>query len=299
MEAIPNLVAVLFVVLANGFFVASEFALVTVRRSRLEQRIAEGSAAARAVRDAQQHLDTYIAAVQLGVTMASLALGWLGEPAVAAILETALAETPFLSPAARDFASHTLSVVLAFAIITTFHIVFGELVPKSMALQRTEAVAYFVVRPMGVFQWVFGMPIHLLKSLGNLVLKLMGLRPVGGDELVHSVDELRVLVAGSEAGVLDETEAEIVGRVLGFHELSVREVMLPRTELQALSTSASPRRGTALGGDQRALAVPRLRRRPRPCGRGALHQRPVRRPRARDARPVRTAPHRATGIRGA
>src|SRR3954467_918975 len=150
MEAIPNLIAVFFVVLANGFFVASEFALVTVRRSRLEQRIAEGSAAARAVRDAQQHLDTYIAAVQLGVTMASLALGWLGEPAVAAILEPALAETPFLSPAARDFASHTLSVVLAFAIITTFHIVFGELVPKSMALQRTEAVAYFVVRPMGV-----------------------------------------------------------------------------------------------------------------------------------------------------
>jgi putative hemolysin len=240
MDAIPSLIAVLFVVLANGFFVASEFALVTVRRSRLEQRIAEGSKAARAVRDAQQHLDSYIAAVQLGVTMASLALGWLGEPAVAVLLEPALAAAPFLSPEARDFASHTLSVAIAFAVITTFHIVFGELVPKSMALQRTEAVAYFVVRPMAVFQWVFGAPIPLLKGLGNLVLRLMGLRPVGGEELVHSVDELRVLVAGSsEAGVLDETEAEIVGRVLGFHELSVREVMIPRTELQAIPVTAT------------------------------------------------------------
>ncbi len=240
MEAIPNLIAVLLVVLANGFFVASEFALVTVRRSRLEQRIAEGSAAARAVRDAQQHLDTYIAAVQLGVTMASLALGWLGEPAVATLLEPVFAEAPLLSPGAREFASHTISTVIAFALITTFHIVLGELVPKSLALQRTEAVAYFVVRPMRLFRWVFGVPINLLKGLGNLVLRLLGLRPVGGEELVHSVDELRVLVAGSsEAGVLDETEAEIVGRVLGFHELAVREVMVPRTELQAIPVTAS------------------------------------------------------------
>jgi putative hemolysin len=240
MDALPNLLAVLLVVLANGFFVASEFALVTVRRSRLEQLIAEGSSVARAVRDAQQHLDTYIAAVQLGVTMASLALGWLGEPAVAALLEPVLAEAPFLSPAAREIASHTVSVALAFAIITTFHIVFGELVPKSLALQRTEAVAFFVIRPMMVFQWLFGVPIHLLKGLGNFVSRLIGLRPAGAEEMVHSVDELRVLVAGSsEAGVLDETEAEIVGRVLGFHELSVREVMVPRTELQAIPVTAT------------------------------------------------------------
>src|SRR3954451_8819534 len=144
MEAIPNLIAVLLVVAANGFFVASEFALVTVRRSRLEQRIAEGSAAARAVRDAQQHLDSYIAAVQLGVTMASLALGWLGEPVVAALLEPLLAELPFLSPEARDVAMHTVSAVIAFALITTFHIVLGELVPKSLAIQRPEAVALWV-----------------------------------------------------------------------------------------------------------------------------------------------------------
>ncbi|HLH25841.1 MAG TPA: hemolysin family protein [Chloroflexota bacterium] len=240
MDALPSLLGVLVVVLANGFFVASEFALVTVRRSRLEQRIAEGSTAARLVRDAQEHLDTYIAAVQLGVTMASLALGWLGEPAVAVLLEPVLAAVPFPSPTVRDFATHTVSAVLAFAVITTFHIVFGELVPKSVALQRTEAVAYFVVRPMGLFRWVFGIPINLLKGLGNLVLRLIGLQPVGGEELVHSVDELRVLVAGSsEAGVLDETEAEIVGRVLGFHELSVREVMIPRTELQAIPVTAS------------------------------------------------------------
>jgi CBS domain containing-hemolysin-like protein len=231
---------VLAAVLANGFFVASEFALVTVRNSRVEHLVAQGNAAARLVQQARDHLDHYIAAVQLGVTMASLALGWLGEPVVATLLEPSLTELPFLSPEARNVATHTVSVVLAFALITTFHIVLGELVPKSLALQRTEAVALWVVRPMALFAWLFGVPINLLKGLGNLVLRLIGLEPVGGEELVHTPEELRLLVVGSrEAGQLDETEAEIVGRVLGFAELAVREVMIPRTEVQALPVTAT------------------------------------------------------------
>ncbi len=240
MEVLPNLVAVLALVLANGFFVASEFALVTVRRSRIDQLAAQGHPLATAVRDAQSHLDLYIAATQLGITMASLALGWIGEPALAHLLDPTLAALPFLPAEARGVATHTASVVLAFAFITALHIVLGELAPKSLALQRAEATALLVARPLAIFLFVFRLPIRALNALGNWTVRLIGLRPAAGVELVHTAEELRMLVAGSsEAGVLDETEAEIVTRVLGFHELAVREVMIPRTELQALTVTAT------------------------------------------------------------
>ena len=240
MEALPNIIAVLVLVLANGFFVGSEFALVTVRRSRIDQLVAEGHTLARAVRDAQAHLGRYIAATQFGITLVSLALGWIGEPAVATLIEPAVAALPFVPPEWHDVAMHTVSAVIAFSLITTLHIVIGEIVPKTMALQRAEPMALFVVRPLGLFAFIFHVPIIALSNLGNTVLRLMGLRPAGEQEMIHSVEELRLLVAGSsEAGVLDETEAEIVTRVLGFHELAVREVMIPRTELQALPVTAT------------------------------------------------------------
>ncbi|HLI28304.1 MAG TPA: hemolysin family protein [Chloroflexota bacterium] len=240
MEAIPNLVAVLLLVLANGFFVASEFALVSVRRSRIEQLVAEGHPLAPAVQRALQRLNLYIAATQLGITMASLGLGWAGEPALAQLIEPWVARLPFLPPESRAVATHTAAATIAFAAITTLHIVLGELAPKSLALQRAEAMALFVVRPLTLFLFVFRLPIYLLSSLGTLVVRALGLHPATGEELVHSADELRLLVIGSrEAGVLDETEAEIVSRVLGFAELTVREVMVPRTEIQALPATAT------------------------------------------------------------
>ncbi|MBX5493236.1 MAG: HlyC/CorC family transporter [Chloroflexi bacterium] len=240
MDALPNLVAVLLLVLANGFFVASEFALVSVRRSRIEQLVAEGNPLAESVRHALQRLDLYIAATQLGITMASIGLGWVGEPALAHLIEPWLARLPFLPAESREVAAHTTAVAIAFATITALHIVLGELAPKSLALRRSEATALLVARPLSLFLFVFRLPIHLLNSLGNLVVRALGLQPAAGEELVHSADELRLLVIGSrEAGVLDETEAEIVSRVLGFAEVTVREVMVPRTELQALPVTAS------------------------------------------------------------
>lgn len=238
-DGLLSLFVVLLLVLTNGFFVASEFALVTVRRSRVEQLVAEGHPLAPAVRSALGHLDTYIAATQLGITMASLALGWVGEPALAHLLDPVLAALP-LAGEGRDLAEHTLSAAIAFSVITALHIVLGELAPKTFALQRAEATALLVARPLSVFLFVFRLPIHALNAMGNLVVRGLGLRPASGEELVHSVEELRLLVIGSrEAGVLDETEAEIVGRVLGFAEVTVREVMVPRTEMQALPVTAT------------------------------------------------------------
>ena len=240
MDAIPNLLAVVALVLANGFFVASEFALVTVRRSRIEQLVAEGHRLAPAVRAAQEHLDVYIAATQLGITMASLALGWVGEPALAHLIEPAVASLPFIPAESRSVAAHSVSVAIAFAVITALHIVLGELAPKTLALQRPEAISLWVARPLGVFLFFFRAPIHLLNNLGNLIVRGLGLRPAAGEELVHTVEELKGLVLGSsEAGVLDETEAEIMTRTLGFAELAAREVMVPRTELQAVPITAT------------------------------------------------------------
>jgi putative hemolysin len=224
-----GLLAVVALVLANGFFVATEFAIVAVRKSRLEQLEAEGHTAARAARAVVGHLDTFIAACQLGITMASLALGWIGEPALAHLVE------PPLELLAGNFAStaaHGVAVGISFALITTLHIVIGELAPKGLALQRPEATALAVARPMQLFERVFRLPIRALNAVGNGVLHLFGLHPAGGHELVHSVEEVRLLVTGMQlAGVVDDVEARIAGRAFQFGDVSVGELMTPRTEL--------------------------------------------------------------------
>src|SRR5919106_2593705 len=159
-----GLVAVVVLVLANGFFVATEFAIVAVRRSRLEQLAAEGNATARAAQEVVRHLDTYIAACQLGITMASLALGWIGEPAFAHLVEPPLEA---LVGRFAPTAAHGVAVGTAFAIITALHIVVGELAPKGLALQRPEATALWIARPIQVFYVLFRWPITLLNAVGN------------------------------------------------------------------------------------------------------------------------------------
>src|SRR5215207_5741570 len=171
-----GLVAVVLL-LANGFFVATEFAIVAVRRSRLEQLAAEGSKSAEAAKQVVGHLDAYIAACQLGITMASLALGWIGEPAFAHLIEPPLeALVGRFAPAA----SHGVAVGTAFAIITALHIVIGELAPKGLALQKPEATALLIARPIQIFYVMFRWPITLLNAVGNGVLKLIGLDPTTG-----------------------------------------------------------------------------------------------------------------------
>jgi CBS domain containing-hemolysin-like protein len=230
---------VLALVFANGFFVAAEFSLVTVRKTRVDQLIAEGNRAARVVREAVSNPDPYIAATQLGITMASLGLGWIGEPFIAKTLQPAFG---FLPGPVSTATAHTIAVALAFALITALHIVLGELAPKTIALQHPERTAFFVVRPTRWFLWLFRPFILLLNGMGRAAARALGLKAPSGHSLVHSEEELKMLVTASqEAGVLEEHEEQMLHRVFGFGDLTAGQVMLPRTELSALSARATLR----------------------------------------------------------
>ena len=172
LDILFRLLAVLILVGANGFFVASEFSLVSVRRTRIEELVREGKPLARAVQQALADLDAYLAATQLGITMASIGLGWIGEPALAALLEPLFA---WLPSAWQVVSAHAMAVVIAFAIITSLHIVLGELAPKSLAIQRSEKTALAVALPTQWFLMLFKPFIMFLNSLGWLILRLFGI----------------------------------------------------------------------------------------------------------------------------
>jgi CBS domain containing-hemolysin-like protein len=236
-EIAMRLAAVLALVFANGFFVAAEFALVTVRKTRIDQLIAEGSRLARPVRRAITDPDSYIAATQLAITMTSLGLGWIGEPAVSSMIQPALGLLPV---PLREATSHTIAVALGFAVITALHIVLGELAPKTVALQHAERTALIVGRPTELFMRVFWPFITMLNSTGRAVVRMLGLKPPSGSSLVHSEEELKMLVTASqEAGVIEEEEEQMLHRVFGFGDLTAGQVMLPRTEMIALPVHVS------------------------------------------------------------
>jgi CBS domain containing-hemolysin-like protein len=191
---------------------------------------------AAAARGMVEHLDAYIAACQLGITMASLALGWIGEPALAHLVEPLLAG---LLGEAAVAVSHGVAVGLSFGAITALHIVLGELAPKGLALQKTEATALWVTPGMRLFYTLFRWPIHALNAVGNGVLRLAGLHPASGHEGVHSVEELRLLVTSMEqAGVVDASEARIASRAFHFGDVTAGAVMTPRTEIDAVPVTA-------------------------------------------------------------
>jgi magnesium and cobalt exporter, CNNM family len=231
-----RLVGVLALVFANGFFVAAEFSIVTVRKTRVDQLIAEGHWAAQAVRRAVTDPEGFIAATQLGITMASIGLGWIGEPALATMVEPALGFLPVQLAATT---AHTVAVATAFAAITALHIVLGELAPKTIALERPEGTALWVVKPTEVFMKALWPFIRLLNGTGRAVVNLIGLRSRGGHAMVHSEEELKMLVTASqEAGVLEEREEQMLHRVFGFADLTAGQVMIPRTELVAIAADA-------------------------------------------------------------
>lgn len=231
-----RLVGVVILVLANGFFVAAEFSLVSVRRTRVEELVRQGTPGSAAVKHALADPDRFIAATQLGITIASLGLGWLGEPALSHFFEPVLA----LLPAAwGGAASHTISAGLAFAVITFLHVVVGELMPKSIALQRPEATALVVAQPTLWTEGLFKYAIVALNGTGNFLLRLLGMRAASGHELVHSVEELKMLVqASGESGVLESGERDMLDNVFNFGDLTTHEVMVPRTEMIALPADA-------------------------------------------------------------
>ena len=227
-----KLAIVIILVLANGFFVAAEFSLVSVRQTRIAELVAQGNVSAAAVQKAIQNPDKVIAATQLGITLASLGLGWIGEPALAHII------FPIVNLFPADIQpelSHSLSAGLAFAIITFLHVVVGELAPKSIALQNPERTSLVVVRPTLWSEWIFKPAIWALNGTGNALLRLIGIKPATGHELVHSVEELKMLVSAStEGGVVEPQEREMLNAIFDFGDLLVRQVMIPRTEIVAV-----------------------------------------------------------------
>jgi CBS domain containing-hemolysin-like protein len=231
-----RLLAVLALVLANGFFVAAEFAIISVRKTRIDQLLAEGSRMARPVRRALQNPDQFIAATQLGITMASLGLGWIGEPAIASLLEPALKGLPTPVSVAT---AHTIAVAIAFSIITALHIVLGELAPKTVALQYPEQVSLVVAKPTELFLRVFHPFIRALNGMGWAVVRMFGMKAASGHGLVHSEEELKMLVTASQqAGVLEEDEEQMLHRVFHFAEFTAAEMMVPRTEMTAVRANA-------------------------------------------------------------
>jgi CBS domain containing-hemolysin-like protein len=232
-----RLAGLLALVLANGFFVAAEFSIVTVRKTRIDQLIAEGHRAARAVRRAVTAPDRYIAATQLGITMASLGLGWIGEPALASILEPSLGFMPGHLAVAT---AHSLAVTVAFTVITGIEIIFGELTPKWIALEAAEATALWLVKPLELFMRVFWPFIRLVHGTAQMIIKTLGFRGADRRAMVHSEEELKMLVTASqEAGVLEEQEEQMLHRVFGFADLTAGQIMVPRTELVAVAVGTS------------------------------------------------------------
>ncbi|MEO8579147.1 MAG: hemolysin family protein [Gemmatimonadales bacterium] len=234
--AASSLIAVLGLVAMNGFFVAAEFSLVAARRSKLDEMIAKGDRAARTVQMALQHLDKYIAATQLGITIASLALGWIGEPVLAQLFDQlfrSLGVNP--SPAAV----HVAAVPIAFFLLTFFHIVLGELAPKSIALASPEKTARAIARPLMVFSRFMSPFVWFFNGAANSLLRLFGIEPVR-DQEGHSPEEIRFLVMQAHArGTLDESDRAMLAGVLDFHEKKARDVMRPRTEVTALDVEAT------------------------------------------------------------
>ncbi|HET9526747.1 MAG TPA: hemolysin family protein [Pyrinomonadaceae bacterium] len=234
MISVLYILLVFLLVLANGFFVASEFALVGVRRSRIEMLAARGSRSAQRLLELLANLNTYISATQLGITMASLALGWVGEPVFAHLLEAPLRGR------VSDLTLHTISFAIAFAIITFLHIVLGELAPKTLALERAEKVALAVSWPMQAFYKVFRWPIRMLDWSGTKIVRLFGLHPSGEHTSVYTEDELRRLIDISrQSGQLKDEEQQLIHRVFEFSDAEVSEAMVPRTQVTGLPASAT------------------------------------------------------------
>ncbi|MFD1768207.1 hemolysin family protein [Sphingobacterium suaedae] len=224
----------IFLVLANGFFVAAEFAIVKVRASQIELQAKSGSKVAKIAKNITEHLDGYLAATQLGITLASLALGWVGEAVMTEIVHKifGLFDIELTGTIAKN-----LGHVLAFSIITFLHIVFGELAPKSIAIQRPVATTMRIAAPLQFFYYIFKPIIWILNGFANFLLRLMGIE-VQGHEANHSSEELQYLLEkGKESGALNNAEHELIKNVFDFNERIVKNIMVPRTKIVAIEVA--------------------------------------------------------------
>jgi len=240
---IAKVLGVLLLVMSNGFFVASEFALVAVRKSRIEALAVEGNPAAKRLLAMLNNLSVYISATQLGITLSSLGLGWVGEPVVAGLLEPWLIYLGEITGAAflgSGAILHTISFTISFSLITFLHIVFGELAPKTAALELSERVSFLISVPLQIFYTVFSYPIRVLDWAGTKTVRLFGLKASGVHGSSYTEDEIRSLVKLSqESGHLNEQERTLINKVFDFSDTTVKEAMIPRTEIVAIPESST------------------------------------------------------------
>jgi CBS domain containing-hemolysin-like protein len=228
-----NVLLVLSLVLLNGFFVASEFALVKVRQTKLQQLHNEGVVKAKYALTVTKKLDAYLSATQLGITLASLALGWIGEPAITHLIVDPLFALLHWN---STWASY-LSVFIGFAVITFLHIVLGELAPKSLAIQRSEGTALWTSAPLLMFHKIFFPAIWVLNGAANRLLSLFGIEPATEHDAAHTEEEIRILMNQSaKSGHIDKDELALFDNIFEFSDRVAREIMLPRTDMDCLFT---------------------------------------------------------------
>lgn len=225
-----KIVLICFLIFMNGFFVAAEFAIVKIRTTRLELLIEQGNKRAKYAKMLTDHIDASLSVTQLGITLASLGLGWVGEPAVSKLVEPLLKLLHF-----DPGYTYSASLIIGFVLITAFHIVLGELVPKSMSIQKVEQVALGVALPMFIFHHLMYPAVWLLNHVANWVTLRLGFEPAAEEEAAHTEDEIRILMEESHKhGYIDKTELTFVDNVFDFTDRNVREIMIPRTDMVCL-----------------------------------------------------------------
>ncbi|WKS95871.1 hemolysin family protein [Riemerella columbina] len=230
-DSLVKILIAVFLVLLNGFFVAAEFSIVKVRYSQIQIKAAEGHTMAKQAESIIKNLDAYLSATQLGITLSSLALGWVGESALHHIIENAFQYFDMKVAAATVT---TISVVLSFLIITVMHIVFGELVPKSIAIRKSEPTTLFIAAPLKLFYNIFRPFIWLMNSISNAFLRLIKINPASEHE-IHSTEELQLLVKQSaDSGEIEEENYEIIKNAFDFTDHSAKQIMVPRQNIQTI-----------------------------------------------------------------
>lgn len=223
---------VVVLVFLNGFFVAAEFAIVKVRGSRIDTLVQEGNARAKRARTLTHHLDAYLSACQLGITLASLGLGWIGEATVAKLLHDPLSALGF-----GEALITTIATAIAFIFITVLHIVLGELAPKTLAIRKSEQIALLTALPLTLFYKLMFPFIWLLNGTANSLLRLFRVEPASEHDSAHTEEEIRILVKEShKSGLIDNTELTLMDNIFDFSETHAREIMIPRTEMVCLYT---------------------------------------------------------------
>ncbi|NLV20383.1 MAG: HlyC/CorC family transporter [Syntrophomonadaceae bacterium] len=235
-SSILKILAALILVGLNAFFVAAEFAFVKVRSTRLAQLTAEGNKRARRAQECAEHLDAYLSVSQLGITLASLGLGWLGEPAVASLINPLLQGWGINNPALI----HSVSFIAAFSLITFLHVVFGELAPKTVAIQRAESLALLLAGPMHFFYFIFYPGVALLNGAANKIVLLFGLEDDPEHSRGHSEEELRMLISASyKEGQIKKSEQLLLQNVFKFEKKNAEEIMVPRPQVVFLDINDS------------------------------------------------------------